>query len=127
MVIEKPVKLLEEEHSTISDALKFKTIEIRPGKGIAIKASSQGVNLSKELAFGDTLMSVLQSLGNPSKEFYEGEKHFLHYLELGLDVIFEPQKNQVKKMVLHLNDPKMSDFGFYERIDCNLLLTKKTV
>lgn len=82
--------------------------------------------MNKQVKFGDHLMSVLQTLGNPHKEYFKAQKLFLNYLELGIDVMFEHQELVVTKIVVHLNQPKQSDFCFYDRVDCHLTLEKNS-
>jgi len=35
------------------------------------------------------MISVLNTLGNPNKEYYKNEKLFLNYFELGIDIEIE--------------------------------------
>lgn len=40
----------------------------------------------KEVRYGQSLVSVIGTLGNPNKEFFKDEYLYLNYFELGLDI-----------------------------------------
>lgn len=74
-----------------------------PGKGLTFSVDGDSFEMNKHVCFGDHLMSVLQTLGNPNKEYYKAQKLFLNYLELGIDIMFEHQELVVTKLIIHLN------------------------
>ena len=59
--------------------------------------------MHKRIGFGMPLTEVIQRLGNPNKEYYSGNKLFLNYLELGLDLMFDNRDFSVKKLIMHAN------------------------
>jgi len=71
--------------------------------------------MSKKIYFGQSLIEVLEKLGNPNKEYVKNDKQFLNYLELGIDILIDNVDNSVKKLILHTNYPQMPNFCFYER------------
>ena len=71
--------------------------------------------MTKEVHYGQSLVSVLTTLGNPNKEFYKDEYLYLNYFELGLDIQFEHRDCTVNKIIVNLNFPEMTNFCFYDR------------
>ena len=51
--------------------------------------------MSKNIYFGQSLIEVLERLGNPNKEYIKNEKQFLNYLELGIDILIDNVDNSV--------------------------------
>ena len=105
----------------IVEQLKFKTCIIEPGLGITLTLPNQEddqshVQLHKSIKFGQSLLSVLQSVGNPNKEYYRGKSLFLNYFELGFDVMFESADFTVKKIIIHLSHSKLPNFCFYDKL-----------
>ena len=70
-------------------------------------------------------MAVLETLGNPNKEYHRGQLLFLNYIELGVDIAIETTGHTVYKFVLHTNSPRMPNFCVYDR--CNFELELKRV
>lgn len=112
--------------TTIHEQIRYKMCKLVPGQGISFFKQADSFEMNIRVAFGDHLMSVLQKLGNPNKEFYQNKKLCLNYLELGVDIIFEHHELVVTKFVAHLNSPLMSDFWFYDRADCVISLEKES-
>ena len=72
------------------------------------------MDFSQIILFGDHKMDILRILGNPNKEYLQGDALFLNYLELGLDVMFG-NDYRVIKFILHTNYPYNPYFCFYNR------------
>ena len=111
------------------------------GLEIAYACNNEGTedpSPSKCVSFGDKSEDVLASLGSPDHLYYSDQCHYqqmgalanyrnllkysdLHseysfcYRHLGIDVLFDAQRNQVSKLVLHTNVPNQFEFGFYSR------------
>lgn len=49
-------------------------------------------------------MEIIAKLGNPNKEYYNGNKQFLNYFELGLDIMLDHSDHTVSKIILHTNN-----------------------
>lgn len=114
----------------IVEQLKFKMCVIEPGQGVTLSLPHQDhdqshVQLHKSIKFGQSLLSVLQSFGNPNKEYYRGKALFLNYLELGIDVMFESGDFTVKKLIIHLSNSKLPNFCFYDKLQCILSVSKE--
>ena len=93
---------------------------------------------AKRVSFGEKSEDVLSNLGSPDHVYYNDQHHreqmgtlsnycnFLKYSDLhseycfcyrrlGIDVLFDSQRSQVSKMVLHTNIPNQFEFGSYCR------------
>ena len=99
------------------------------------------------VSFGDKSQDVLASLGAPDHLYYSDQHHCQQmgtlanyrnllkysdlrseysfcYRHLGIDVLFDAQRNQVSKLVLHTNVPNQFEFGFYCRCFYKLSITR---
>ena len=121
------------------------------GLEIAYACNNEGTedvtSLSKCVSFGDKSEDVLASLGSPDHLYYSDQCHCqqmgtlanyrnllkysdLHseysfcYRHLGIDVLFDAQRNQVSKLVLHTNVPNQFEFGFYSRCFYKLSISR---
>jgi hypothetical protein len=56
--------------TTIHEQIRSKMCKLIPGQGISFVKQADSFEMNIRVAFGDHLMSVLQKLGNPNKEFY---------------------------------------------------------
>ena len=45
--------------------------------------------MCKRVYFGQSMAEVLEKLGNPNKEYHKGDRLFLNYFELGIDIQIE--------------------------------------
>nr|CAH8873306.1 unnamed protein product [Trichobilharzia regenti] len=89
---------------------------------------------TRSLTFGDSDQDVLSALGSPSRVFYKTEDkmkihlpqphrlvqpkksdYFYNYFSLGLDILFDAQRHEVMKFVLHTNQPGEYTFNTYYR------------
>ena len=109
--------------------------------------STEDPSPSKCVSFGDKSEDVLASLGSPDHLYYSDQCHYqqmgalanyqnllkysdLHseysfcYRHLGIDVLFDAQRNQVSKLVLHTNVPNQFEFGFYSRCFYKLTISQ---
>ena len=121
------------------------------GLEIAYACNNEGTedvtSPSKCVSFGDKSEDVLASLGSPDHLYYSDQWHCqqmgtlanyrnllkysdLHseysfcYRHLGIDVLFDAQRNQVSKLVLHTNVPNQFEFGFYSRCFYKLSISR---
>ena len=121
------------------------------GLEIACTCNKEGTenvtSCTKCVSFGDKSQDVLASLGAPDHLYYSDQHHCqqmgtlanyrnllkysdLHseysfcYRHLGIDVLFDAQRNQVSKLVLHTNVPNQFEFGFYCRCFYKLSITR---
>lgn len=128
---------LPEVHLVVHEPSRMVT-----GLEIAYACSSVGdenVAISaKHVSFGEKSEDVLSNLGCPDHVYYNDQHHrqqmgtltnywnFLKYSDLhseycfcyrhlGIDVLFDAQRSQVSKIVLHTNIPDQFEFGFYCR------------
>ena len=139
-------KMLKDSISKDIILHKSPNIKIELEKGISINFNEGEDTL---IFFDDTLETVLSKLKNPNyilnktvkDEYscleykYENEEntctpdYFLNYFNLGFDILFDGEKNTVKKIKLHTNNPFCSTFGIYNRcnfsFDCNKNSFKK--
>ena len=88
------------------------------------------------LSFGDHLQDVISKLGCADRVYYKDSDHFSHigslarfqhcsadttvsivlnYFYLGLDAVFDSQKNTVTKIIMHTNVRDQSDYCSYSR------------
>lgn len=115
------------------------TVKIEVDKGISVSTSEddESVNIN----FDEALESVLNKLKNPNYIYYKSQSseeydsleyrsdnetgysspdYFLNYFNYGFDLMFDGEKNIVKKIKLHSNNYFSSSFGVYER--CNFVM-----
>jgi len=68
---------------------------VTPNVGLEFFCESGNFSMSKKIYFGQSLIEVLERLGNPNKEYVKNDKQFLNYLELGIDVLIDNVDNSV--------------------------------
>jgi hypothetical protein len=60
--------------SSISESLRFKKCIVTPNVGLEFFCENQNFSMSKKIYFGQSLIEVLERLGNPNKEYVKNEK-----------------------------------------------------
>jgi hypothetical protein len=61
-------------------------VRIMLEEGIEVYYPNDSNKDSTVILFGDHKLDVIRILGNPNKEYLNGDSLFLNYLELGLDI-----------------------------------------
>ena len=124
------------------------------GLEIACTCNKEGTenvtSSTKCVSFGDKSQDVLASLGTPDHLYYSDQHHCQQigtlanyrnllkysdlrseysfcYRHLGIDVLFDAQRNQVSKLVLHTNVPNQFEFGFYCRCFYKLSISRDSM
>jgi len=135
-------KMLKESLSNEVLVQKNPCVKIDIDRGILISSNNESEDIT--IFFEDPLESVLSKLKNPNYIHYktlnddyvyfdlkcENEEtpsnpdYFLNYFNLGLDIMFDGDKNTVKKIKLYTNNPFSSNFGIYDRCNFSLELNR---